>query len=130
MRYLLDTNTVIAAANDPTSPVRRRLNKHSPEDIGVSAVVIYELFYGAFKSRHKDRNIAVIDSMAFEVIEFDKNDARESGHIRAYLESNGTLIGPYDMLIAGQAKARGLTLVTANVSEFKRVPGLRSENWS
>ena len=130
MRYLLDTNMVIAAANDHASPVRRQLDKHSPEDIGVSAIVVYELFYGAFKSRHIERNIAVIDNMAFQIVEFDQNDAHESGYIRAHLESKGTPIGPYDVLIAGQAKAKGLILVTANVSEFKRVPGLRSEDWS
>ena len=130
MRYLLDANAVIAVLNDRASHVCRRLRKHSPGDVGISAIVTHELYYGAFKSRHVEHNLALLDNLHFEVVEFDKEDARESGCVRAHLASKGTPIGPYDILIAGQAKARGLTLVTANTSEFKRVPGLRSEDWN
>jgi tRNA(fMet)-specific endonuclease VapC len=63
------------------------------------------------------------------VLEFDKEDARRSGQIRALLASKGTPIGPYDVLIAGQAIARNLTLITHNTDEFRRVPGLRIEDW-
>jgi tRNA(fMet)-specific endonuclease VapC len=63
------------------------------------------------------------------VLEFDKEDARQAGEVRALLASRGTPIGPYDVLIAGQAKARNLTLVTHNTDEFGRVPGLRCDDW-
>jgi tRNA(fMet)-specific endonuclease VapC len=91
--------------------------------------VTHELFYGAFKSRRAAQNVALIDSLQFMVLEFDKEDARGAGEVRALLASRGTPIGPYDMLIAGQAKARNLILVTHNTDEFERVPGLRCDDW-
>ena len=72
----------------------------------------------------------MVDRIAFEVIPFDASDAREAGAIRADLETIGRPIGPYDLLIAGQARARGLILVTANNREFQRVKGLDCEDWS
>ncbi len=130
MVYLLDTNAVIALLNDKDSAVGRRARRHRPADIGISAIVAHELFYGAFKSQWRDRNIGLVDSLPFMVLEFAKEDAREAGEIRANLTMQGTPIGPYDVLIAGQAKARGLTLVTRNVREFQRVEGLRVEDWT
>lgn len=66
----------------------------------------------------------------FPILDFDQNDAFVAGEIRAALAAKGTPIGPYDVLIAGQAKARGLTLVTNNVGEFNRVENLQVEDWS
>jgi tRNA(fMet)-specific endonuclease VapC len=129
MRYLLDTNAVIALLNDTTSPIARRVRRHAPRDFGVSAVVIHELYYGAFKSQRVEQNVARVDALQFSVLEFDEEDARQAGHIRAQLASKGTPIGPYDVLIAGQARARELTLVTHNTSEFQRVPDLKVEDW-
>lgn len=129
MRYLLDANAVIALLNDTTSPIARRVRRHAPRDFGVSAVVIHELYYGAFKSQHVEQNVARVDALQFSVLEFDEEDARRAGQIRAHLASKGTPIGPYDVLIAGQAMARELTLVTHNTSEFQRVPGLTVEDW-
>jgi tRNA(fMet)-specific endonuclease VapC len=91
--------------------------------------VAHELFYGAFKSRRRFENLALIDALEFVVLEFDREDARRSGEIRALLSAKGMPIGPYDVLIAGQAVARNLILVTHNTREFKRVPGLRIEDW-
>jgi tRNA(fMet)-specific endonuclease VapC len=71
----------------------------------------------------------VIDALQFVMLEFDKEDARQAGEIRALLASEGTPIGPYDVLIAGQAVARDMILVTQNTREFERVPGLRFEDW-
>jgi tRNA(fMet)-specific endonuclease VapC len=71
----------------------------------------------------------LIDSIQFEIIEFDKEDARQAAEIRALLVSQGTPVGPYDVLIAGQARSRNLILVTHNTDEFGRVPGLRSDDW-
>ena len=129
MRYLLDANAVIALLNDTISPIARRIRRHAPRDIGLSAVVIHELFYGAFKSQRVEKNVARVDGLRFPVLEFDLEDARQAGEIRAHLASKGTPIGPYDVLIAGQAKARKLTLVTHNTTEFTRVPGLKVEDW-
>jgi len=129
MRYLLDANAIIALLNDTTSPVARRVRRHAPRDFGVSAVVMHELYYGAFTSQRVEQNVARVDALRFSVLEFDEEDARQAGQIRAHLASKGTPIGPYDVLIAGQAKARELTLVTHNTTEFQRVPGLKLEDW-
>ena len=129
MRYLLDANAVIALLNDTTSPIARRVRRYAPRDIGVSAIVIHELYYGAFKSQRVEKNVARVDALQFPVLEFDHEDARQAGEVRALLASKGTPIGPYDLLIAGQAKARKLTLVTHNTTEFQRVSGLRVEDW-
>ena len=89
----------------------------------------HELFYGAFRSRRTTQNIALLDALALTVLEFDKEDARQAGQVRAFLANKGTPIGPYDVLIAGQAMARSMVLVTHNSGEFGRVPGLRIEDW-
>jgi tRNA(fMet)-specific endonuclease VapC len=76
------------------------------------------------------QNVALIDALQFAVIEFDLEDARQAGGVRAVLAAKGTPIGPYDVLIAGQAMARDMILVTHNTDEFGRVPGLRFEDWA
>lgn len=129
MKYLLDANAVIAILNDTLSSVAQRTRRHRPQDVGISVIVIHELYYGAFKSHRADRNVHLVDSLEFEVLEFSQEDARESGRIRALLKKSGAPIGPYDVLIAGQAAARDLILITANAEEFARVPGLRVEDW-
>jgi tRNA(fMet)-specific endonuclease VapC len=129
MRYLLDANVVIGLLNDASSKLARRARWERPADIAISAIVAHELFYGAFKSRRAAHNIALVDGLQFVVLEFDKEDARQAGEVRALLASRGTPIGPYDVLIAGQAKVRNLTLVTHNTDEFGRVPGLRCDDW-
>ena len=83
----------------------------------------------AFKSRRAIQNLALIDALQFEILEFDKEDTRQAGEIRALLASKGTPIGPYDVLIAGQALARDMILVTRNTQEFGRVIGLQIEDW-
>ncbi len=129
MRYLLDVGAVIALLKDTTSNAARRAREEKPGDMAMSAIVAHELFYGAFKSRRAARNVALVDALQFVVLEFDKEDAREAGRLRALLAAKGTPIGPYDVLIAGQAMARNMILVTHNTSEFERVPGLRVEDW-
>lgn len=96
---------------------------------GVSAIAAHELFYGAYKSQRRAQNLARIDGLQFVVLEFDQEDARQAGEVRAALAAAGTPIGPYDVLIAGQARARGLILVTHNTGEFSRVGGLDVEDW-
>lgn len=127
MKYLLDSNFVIALLKDhPES--WRRLDEHPIADVVVSSIVVHELYFGAFKSR-SDRNLRVIERLRFAVLAFDENDALIAGRIRADLAAAGTPIGPYDTLIAGQALARSLTLVTRNTREFRRVEGLLVEDW-
>ena len=129
MRYALDANAVIALLNDGDSRAARRARSHKPGEIGICAVVAHELFYGAFKSQRTEQNVALVDRIGFEVLDLDKEDARKAGEIRAFLALRGTPIGPYDGLIAGQALARDLILVTHNTREFARVPQLRIEDW-
>ena len=128
MKYLLDANAVIGLLNgNPVLGVRVR--RHTPADIGISSIVVHELFYGAYKSQRKEGNVALVDALLFDVLDFDKEDARASGEIRAHLAGRGTPVGPYDVLIAGQAAARDLVLITHNSEEFRRVPGLKIEDW-
>ncbi len=129
MKYLLDANAVIALLNDSRSVTAQRARRHKPDDVGISAIVTHELYYGAFKSQRATHNAALVDTLQFEVLEFDRQDARHAGEVRALLAARGRPIGPYDVLIAGQARARGLTLVTHNTAEFSRVPALRIEDW-
>jgi tRNA(fMet)-specific endonuclease VapC len=128
MKYLLQTNVVIALLNDPNSDPAQKIRRHHPSEIAISSIVAHELYYGAFKSSQKEHNVALIDALQFQVLEFDKEDARHAGELRAFLASSGMSTGPYDALIAGQAKARNLTLVTHNTGEFGRAPGLRAED--
>ncbi len=105
------------------------MRQESPHDVGISAVVAHELFYGAFKSVHVVQNVALIDGLRFPVVAFDGVDARQAGEVRARLAVMGTPIGPYDSLIAGQALARQAILITRNLREFALVPALQVENW-
>ena len=130
MRYLLDTNACIALLNRSDPGLETRVRRHRTADVGLPAPVAYELYYGAFKSRRRDENLARLDSIGLEIVPFDASDARSAGAVGASLERSGRPIGPYDILIAGQARARGLVLVTANVREFDRVDGLDCEDWS
>ena len=128
IKFLLDTNAVIALLNNVNSSISERVREHLPSDISISSIVSHELFYGAFKSQRMKANVALVDCLQFEVLEFDKEDSRFAGEIRAQLTKKGTPIGPYDVLIAGQARARGLILITNNMKEFDRVNGLLVEN--
>jgi tRNA(fMet)-specific endonuclease VapC len=95
--------------------------------------VLFELRYGAAKSSHPDRNVQrIVDFLAgpVEVLPFGPEDAEEAGDVRAALERVGTPIGPYDVLVAAQARRRDALLVTANAREFSRVPRLRFEDWA
>lgn len=128
MKYLLDTNAVIAVLKGDSS-VLARLREHLPTDFGLPSIVAHELYYGAYKSQRPAENLARLAALQFEVVTFDAEDAQHAGEIRAQLAAVGTPIGPYDALIAGQARARQLVLVTHNVGEFARVDELRVEDW-
>lgn len=128
MKFLLDSNAVIALLRGDAGFLSR-LRTHAPADFGMPAIVAHELFYGAYKGLRRAENLARVEALQFEVVVFDHEDARQAGEIRALLTASGKPIGPYDVLIAGQALARGPTLITHNTREFARVPGLKIEDW-
>ena len=128
MKYLLDTNAVIALLKGEPR-IDARIRKETPGSVCISSVVTYELYYGAFKSQQREKNLKRVDALLFETIAFDAEDARMAGEIRADLASRGTPIGPYDTLIAGQAAARNLILVTRNLREFERIARLHVQDW-
>lgn len=130
MKYLLDTNIVIYTMKNRPERIRKRFNRHRGQ-MAISSVTLGELVFGAEHSRQVERNLADIESMTarLEVLPFDSRAAWHFGRIRSGLYRRGTPISPYDMMIAGQARASGLVLVTNNVGEFERVPGLLLENW-
>ena len=131
LKYLLDTNIVIYTMKNRPQQLKRHFQHHHGR-IGISTVTLGELVFGAEHSQQVERNLSDIEAMAsrLEVLPFDNNAAYHFGQIRAALYRMGLPIGPYDMMIAGQARALGLTLVTNNVKEFERVPGLLLEDWS
>ena len=130
--YVLDTNAVIALLAGKSTRLSQALLAQAPGAVGLPSVVAHELYFGAFRSRRVAHNLETLRLLTRDlpVLDFDDLDARVSGEVRAALAAQGTPIGPYDVLIAGQAKARKLTLVTNNVSEFARVAGLSVEDWT
>jgi tRNA(fMet)-specific endonuclease VapC len=133
--YLLDTNGVIALLNNEPAVFRKRLRRTVSKGaaIAVSSVVLYELWYGVARSARRRENaerIRVFLSGGITVSAFGEEDAITAGELRASLEAAGTPIGPYDLLIAAQAVRSGATLITANVSEFARVPNLQWQDWT
>jgi tRNA(fMet)-specific endonuclease VapC len=128
LRYLLDTNAVIAMLRGhPT--MLSRLREREPADFGMSAIVFHELSFGAHRGTRTPETLARIEAIEFETLAFEAEDARRAGELRATLAAEGVTIGPYDVLIAGQALARNLVLITHNTGEFGRVAGLRIEDW-
>jgi len=128
VKYLLDANAVIAILKGDARFIAR-LKRHAPADFAIPSIVAHELFYGAYRRHRVAENLARVEAIQFEALEFDREDARIAGQMRAAMSLAGTPIGPYDGLIAGQALARDLTLVTHNVREFQRVSGLKIEDW-
>jgi tRNA(fMet)-specific endonuclease VapC len=130
----LDTNIAIYVINRRVPSVGHRLAEQLRlgTEIGFSVVALFELRYGHARSDRRaqsDRLLAEFLAPGIVVLPFDAEDAAHAGDIRAGLESRGTPIGAYDYLIAAQARRRGATLVTANVREFARVPGLLVADW-
>lgn len=135
IEYCLDTNVCIDLIRGSSVPVRRRFKDAIDEGsvLCVSSVVLHELWYGVAKSADRDRNVERLQAFLsgpFEILQWDDADARAAGQVRSQLERDGQSIGAYDSLIAAQAVRRGITLVTANTKEFKRVDGLMWEDWA
>ena len=130
MIYLLDTNTCVYAIKRDLG-VLRGLQDHSPDDFGISAITVAELWFGAAKSSRPRETRSSVDAFLkpFEVLPFAGDAAEEYAGIRLQLEKAGRPIGERDLLIAATAKSRRLTVVTHNVREFARVSGLKVEDW-
>ena len=133
--FCLDTNIIIHAINRrrPEFAVRISEELQAGRTLMVPAIVRFELEYGLAKSQRPEANRAILATLlarGFEQPAFDLDDAAEAGDIRAALEAKGAPIGPYDLLIAAQARRRGAALVTLNCREFERVPGLMVTDWA
>ena len=133
--YLLDTNACIALINGTEANVRRRFQRAVARQsvVLLSSIVAFELWYGVAKSQRKDSNRQRLEAFFAGPLEwalFDEDDAQAAGTVRAELETAGTPIGAYDVLLAGQARRRGAILVTSNTKEFVRVAGLKWEDWA
>lgn len=132
---LLDTNVIIALVRQTSWMVRHRYKDAlgAREAIGVSSIVLFEFHYGIARSARREQNAAQLRhflSGPVSLLPFEPEDALAAGEVRAALRAAGTPIGPYDVLIAGQAVRRGATLVTANMRELARVPGLQVADWT
>jgi tRNA(fMet)-specific endonuclease VapC len=127
---MLDTNICVHLMRTTGSPILDRLDAHEGE-ICISTVTWHELSHGAEKSRRPARERELMEKLAagLTILDFDARAADHSGEIHATLAKSGQLIGSYDMLIAGHARSLGLTIVTNNLREFRRVEGLRCEDW-
>lgn len=130
LKYLLDTNIVIYTMRNRPAIVREAFNAHEGQ-LAISTVTLMELLYGAEKSQDPTKNTQTIETFAarLTVLDYDSAAAQHTGQIRAELAKAGLPIGPYDQMIAGQARSLGLIVVSNNVGEFERVPGIRLENW-
>ena len=130
LRYMLDTNLCIRVLRDRPASARRRFNENS-EGLCISTVVLTELLHGAAKSARPVENRRAVEDFAarLDVRPFDEAAADHAADIRADLERKGAVIGAYDLLIAGHARSKGLAMITGNLGEFRRVEGLRCEDW-
>ena len=129
-QYLLDTNILIELERSAPPALLPKISAHQGS-LWVSSVSVMELFYGAEKSTQPELSAQATRDMLslLNVADFSSADAEDAGRLRGDLSKTGTPIGAYDTLIAGQARSRGMVLVTNNTREFTRVPGLRFENW-
>ena len=130
--FLLDTNICIYIMKNTYPKLTERLFSHSPSQMAVSSITVFELEYGAAKSKWSEKTRLNLELFLapFTIIPFDGKDAVIAGQVRRYLEKEGTPIGPYDLQIASQALARDMTVITHNVNEFCRVPGIKTEDWA
>lgn len=132
MKYMLDTDTCIYVINKRPQSVFDRFKQERVGNIGLSSITLSELRYGAEKSPNPAKNLMALEDFItpLEILDYGEEEAEEYGRIRSHLEKRGEPIGSMDMLIAAHAKSLGVTLVTNNGREFKRVPELPIETWT
>lgn len=131
LQYMLDTNICIYVMKNYPAELRERFNRLA-EQLCISSITLGELHYGAEKSARPLENLQTLEHFAarLDVLSFSPKAARHYGQMRAELERAGTPVGPHDMLIGAHARAEGLIIVTNNIREFARMPGVRAENWA
>lgn len=133
MIYCFDTNTVICAITGRTGSesIKTRMRSRRPGEFAIPEMVRAELIYGAWKSQRREENLKKVDAFLapFSRLPFAGAGVEHYGEIRAGLEASGEVIGPYDLIIAATVRSCGGVLVTNNVNEFSRVPGLKVEDW-
>ena len=129
--YLLDTNTCIYFLKNSFSALTQKLLDTDPSELFISSITVFELTYGTEKSKwgEKTRQKLAMFLAPFTILPFDSEDAMVAGRIRGALERHGTPIGPYDVQIAAQALAKGLTVLTHDMKEFQRVLDIKVEDW-
>lgn len=132
MKYLLDTNICIYFLNQRSEKLAERLGEAGTENIALCSIVKAELFYGAMKSAKPAQNLARQEAFLeiFQSLPFDDFAAQTYAEIRTNLERIGSPIGPNDLCIAAIALTNGLTLISNNIKEFKKVARLKLEDWS
>ncbi|ABE39898.1 type II toxin-antitoxin system tRNA(fMet)-specific endonuclease VapC [Rhodopseudomonas pseudopalustris] len=130
LTYMLDTNICIYVMKTHPPSLREKFNALA-EQLCISSITLGELFYGAEKSARRTENLTTIAHFTarLEVLPFADKAAAHYGQVRAELERAGTPCGPHDMQIGGHARSEGLIVVTNNMREFARMPGVRTENW-
>jgi tRNA(fMet)-specific endonuclease VapC len=130
--YLLDTNICVFLIRNKSQALLHRFRQHPVGEIGISAVTLAELRYGADKSQDPAANHAALDAflVPLTIRDFDAEAASHYGKIRTDLEGRGLPIGPLDTMIAAHARSLGVTVVTNNATEFSRAPGLTIEDWT
>jgi tRNA(fMet)-specific endonuclease VapC len=128
--YMLDTNICIYVMKNYPLGLRDKFNA-SAEQLCISSITLGELHYGAEKSARRDHNLTAIEQFVsrLDVLPFAEKAAAHYGQLRAELERAGRPSGPHDMQIGGHARSEGLVIVTNNMREFSRMPGVRAENW-
>lgn len=131
MHYLLDTNICIYLIKKRPQEAFAQFRQHSPQDVAISTITLFELEYGVQKSQSRQRSQDALARflLPLNLVDVDRSAAMDAAVIRAELEKKGLPIGPYDLLIAGLARSQSMTLVTNNTKEFERIDGLRLENW-
>lgn len=130
LQYMLDTNICIYVMKSYPLGILEKFNRLA-EQLCISSVTLGELHYGVEKSARPVENLAALENFIarLEVLPFADKAAAHYGQLRAELERAGTPCGPHDMQIGGHARSEGLIVVTNNMREFSRMPGLRAENW-
>ncbi|HEX7324232.1 MAG TPA: tRNA(fMet)-specific endonuclease VapC [Rhodanobacteraceae bacterium] len=130
LRYMLDTNICIVTIRNRPDVARAAFKRHHTQ-MCIDSVTVMELMYAVEMSAQPERNLAAVEGFVarLEVLDYDSAAAAHTAQIRVELQKAGRQIGPYDQMIAGHARSRGLVVVTNNTREFKRVPGLMVENW-
>ncbi|TXJ39275.1 type II toxin-antitoxin system tRNA(fMet)-specific endonuclease VapC [Brachyspira aalborgi] len=130
-KLMLDTNICIYIIKNKPLNVRKKFENYNFGEIAISSITVSELYYGTYKSSKQEQNLLSLNNFLspFNIIEFDIECTLAYGKIRAELENKGQIIGYMDMLIASCSLAKDFTLITNNIKEFKRIKGLRVENW-